>query len=439
MKLTITAAGTRGDVQPYVALGTGLAAAGFDVQMLTSDDFESLVTHAGLGFRSIGGSIEQTLQSDEWRQTVEGGNFLKIMRKMNEEMTRRAHELAAKVPSLLADSDLIVAGTGGVPGTVAVAEKSGKPLVLAFVFPITPTRDYASPLMPFDSLGGALNRASFYLMQAALWQTGRVGDLTVRRELGIAPPPRLRGAVPRMIQHGTPLLYGFSRHVLPPSVEWSANIHTTGYWFLDQTWTPPDDLIAFLERGASPVYIGFGSMSARNPEESAKIALDALALSGQRGVIASGWGGLHAEDLPDNVYMLRSAPHGWLFPRMSAVVHHGGAGTTAAGLRAGVPTVIIPFMGDQAFWGRRTAHLGVGTAPIPRKRLTAQSLAAAITRTVTDQAMRQRAAELGEKIRAEDGISNAVQVIQRYATEINLVRYSTPNQLSAADGRKPAQ
>ncbi len=419
MKLTITAAGTRGDVQPFVALGTGLAAAGFDVQVLTSDDFESLVTSAGLRFRSIGGSIEQTLQSEEWRHTVEGGNFLKIMRKMNEEMTRRAHDLAVKLPPLLADTDLIIAGTGGVPGTLAVAEKLGTPLVLAFVFPITPTRDYASPLMPFDSLGGAINRASFQVMQAALWQTGRVGDLTVRRELGIAPPPRLRGSVPQLIKRGTPLLYGFSRHVLPPSADWNANIHTSGYWFLDQigTWTPHEDLTAFLGRGSAPVYIGFGSMSTRNPEESAKLALEALALSGQRGVIASGWGGLHAEDLPDTVFMLRAAPHSWLFPRMSAVVHHGGAGTTAAGLRAGVPTVIIPFMGDQAFWGRRVAHLGVGTAPIPRKRLTAQNLAAAITRTVTDQAMRQRAAALGEKIRAEDGIANAVQVIERFVIE----------------------
>ena len=417
MKLTIAAAGTRGDVQPYVALGTGLASAGFDVHVLTSDDFETLVTDAGLTFRSIGGSIEQTLQSEEWRQTVESGNFLKVMRKMNAEMTQRAHEITAKLPPLLTDTDLLIAATGGVPGTLAVAEKLGTPLMLAFVFPITPTRDYASPLMPFDSLGGVVNRASFRVMQAALWQTGRVGDLTVRRALGVPPPPPLTGPVPRLMRRGVPMLYGFSRHVLPPPADWNDNTHVTGYWFLDQadTWTPPADLVAFLERGSPPVYIGFGSMSGRNPQESAAIALEALKLSGQRGVIASGWGGLHAEDLPDSVYMLRSAPHSWLFPRMAAVVHHGGAGTTAAGLRAGVPTVIIPFMGDQPFWGRRMARLGVGTAPIPRKHLSAPSLAAAITRTVTDQTLRQRAAEIGENIRAEDGITNAVYVIERYA------------------------
>jgi UDP:flavonoid glycosyltransferase YjiC (YdhE family) len=195
------------------------------------------------------------------------------------------------------------------------------------------------------------------------------------------------------------------------------NTHVTGYWFLDAApdWTPPSDLVDFLQAGSPPVYIGFGSMGNRNPEETADLVLQALAKTGQRAIMLSGWSGMRKENLPDSAYLIDSIPHSWLFPRVAAVVHHGGAGTTAAGLRAGVPTVIIPFFGDQGFWGQQVADLGVGTEPIPRKQLTAQRLAQAIQTAVTDQMMRQRAAALGAKIREEDGIASAVAVIQEIA------------------------
>jgi sterol 3beta-glucosyltransferase len=162
------------------------------------------------------------------------------------------------------------------------------------------------------------------------------------------------------------------------------------------------------------VYIGFGSMGSRNLEQSAHLALEALRLSGQRGVLSAGWGGMASNDLPDSVHMVGSLPHTWLFERMAAVVHHGGAGTTAAGLRAGVPSVIVPHMGDQAFWGRRVADLGAGPAPIPRKKLTAERLAQAIDTAVSHAAMRARADELGQRIRSEDGVGRAVAIIDGY-------------------------
>lgn len=157
--------------------------------------------------------------------------------------------------------------------------------------------------------------------------------------------------------------------------------------------------------GPPPVYVGFGSMGSRNPEETADLILDALARAGQRGIIHAGWGGLRRVDLPDSVLMVDGVPFSWLFPRVAAVVHHGGAGTTSAGLRAGGPSVVVPFFGDQPFWGQRVADLGAGPAPIPRKKLTAERLAEAIRAAVTDEAMRQRAADLGAKIQAEDGIA----------------------------------
>jgi UDP:flavonoid glycosyltransferase YjiC (YdhE family) len=214
---------------------------------------------------------------------------------------------------------------------------------------------------------------------------------------------------------GCPILYGYSPSVIPKPSDWDDHTHVTGYWFLDpdDDWTPPAALAEFLQAGPPPVYVGFGSMSSRKPEQTADLILRAIAQAKQRAIMLSGWGGLHKEDLPDTVLMVDSVPFSWLFPRVAAVVHHGGAGTTSAGLRAGVPTVVIPFFGDQPFWGQRVAELGVGPAPIPRRRLTAERLAQAMLRAVTDPAMRQHAANLGARIRAEDGIAGAVAVVQQ--------------------------
>ena len=159
-------------------------------------------------------------------------------------------------------------------------------------------------------------------------------------------------------------------------------------------------------------------MTNRKPEETAVLVMAALAKTGQRAVLLSGWGGLQAADLPDNVFMLKAAPHDWLFPRMAAVVHHGGAGTTAAGLRAGVPSIIVPFFADQPFWGRQVARLGVGPQPVPRQRLTVDGLAAALETAVSNPQMRQRAADLGQQIQAEDGVAKAVAIVQRLAAQL---------------------
>ena len=212
-----------------------------------------------------------------------------------------------------------------------------------------------------------------------------------------------------------PVLYGFSPAVIPVPADWDGNTHVTGYWFVDEIdgWTPPSALLDFLEAGTPPVYIGFGSMSNRNPRETAELIIRALKQIGQRAILLSGWGGLHSEDLPDSIFMIDSIPHSWLFPRVAAVVHHGGASTTAAGLRAGIPSVIVPFFGDQPFWGRRVAELGVGPNPIPRGKLTSERLANAIQQAVTDKGMHERAASLGAKIQTEDGIARAAEVIEQ--------------------------
>lgn len=176
-------------------------------------------------------------------------------------------------------------------------------------------------------------------------------------------------------------------------------------------WQPPAALEDFLETGPLPVYVGFGSMPSQRPEDAAAMVVEALQRNGLRGVLYGGWGGLRPEDLPEQIYVTGPVPHNWLFPRMAAIVHHGGAGTTAAGLWAGVPNIVTPFFGDQPFWGRQVHALGVGPQPIPRSKLTVDNLSEALHTVTTDTQLRERAAALGQRIRAEDGVARAVELI----------------------------
>jgi UDP:flavonoid glycosyltransferase YjiC (YdhE family) len=209
--------------------------------------------------------------------------------------------------------------------------------------------------------------------------------------------------------------------VLPKPPDWDDNHHVTGYWFLgaQPDWRPPAELVHFLESGPPPVYVGFGSMINKDPERQTRLVLRALELAGQRGVLLTGYGAVARLNTSASVFYVNDVPHSWLFPRMAAVVHHGGAGTTAAGLRAGVPSLITPFLLDQYAWADRVVELGVGPRLVHNKRLTAGKLAQAIHTAVTDSTLRARAAAFGERIRAENGVARAVELIERHAADFS--------------------
>lgn len=212
-------------------------------------------------------------------------------------------------------------------------------------------------------------------------------------------------------------LVGCSDYLFSQPQDCSKQVHNTGYWFLNENsnWLPSDKLEKFLQAGSPPVYVGFGSLG--NPdiaEQTTKLIIDALQDCGQRGILATGWGGIKELDkYLDNILVVKSIPHAWLFPRVSAVVHHGGAGTTAAGLRAGIPSVIIPHANDQFAWGKRVCELGVGAKPIPRKKLTVEKLSAAITYALKEE-VKAKAKALGAKIQLENGTEVATKLIINY-------------------------
>lgn len=415
MRIAMIALGSQGDVQPYIALGKGLKAAGHAVRLLTHENYAELVSAHGLEFCLMPGDVQELIESQEMRDLLARGNFLEITARTAKEAQQAAVHWAQAGLVACQDMDLLVAGVGGLNLAIALAEKFAIPLVQAYVFPFTPTTAFPGVLFPrlIARFGGWVNWLSHQLVRQILWQGARTGDTLARKQILNLPAPPLFGSYQSTCLDRYPILYGFSPCVIPKPADWH-NTQVTGYWFLDAAphWTPPAALLEFLENGSPPVYVGFGSMGSRDPKETAELVLSAIERSQQRAILLAGWGGLRTENLPNHIYLVDSIPHAWLFPRVAAVVHHGGAGTTAAGLRAGVPTIVIPFFGDQRFWGQRVASLGVGTEPIPRKQLTAQRLAQAIQTAVTDPTIRQRASNLGGKIQAEDGIANAVTTIQ---------------------------
>jgi sterol 3beta-glucosyltransferase len=413
MRILIIAPGSQGDVQPYVALGRGLKNAGHVIRFVTHQNFEKLVTSHGLEFWSVDSNVQGIVENNDMRDRIEKGNFLFLMAQMAKEAQREATQFAEGGLAAGQGMELVLAGMGGVYIAIAIAEKLKLPFLQAYVLPFTPTRDFSSVLTP--KLPTLLNHLSHQLTRQLMWHGFRAADTLARRKVLGIPVAPFSGPYHSKATLGLPILYGFSPSVIPAPSDWGKDIHITGYWFVDEAedWTPPPPLTSFLESGVPPVYIGFGSLSNRNPEEMADLVIDALKQINQRAVLLSGWGGLKKFDLPDSIFMIDSIPHSWLFPHVAAVVHHGGASTTAAGLRAGVPSVTVPFFGDQPFWGRRMAELGVGTNPIPRTKLTATRLASAIQQAVTDKRMQARATSLGARIQMEDGIARAAEVIQK--------------------------
>ncbi|MDG4770207.1 glycosyltransferase [Solwaraspora sp. WMMD792] len=423
VRVLIVTVGSRGDVQPYLALGTGLQAAGHDVTLATCARFRSFVTDHGLVYGHLGDDILQLLDSAAGRAAMEDTTGLLGSIRTNIRLARQANPinrgLLADVwqAARQADPDVIVYHPKALAGP-HVAEKLGVPAVQAVPVPMSvATGDFPMIGMPALPLGRRYNRLTYrlagagYRMYDGMVNTFRQETLGLARSSGAALATRLPDGRP------IPVLHAISGHVVPRPADWPGHAQLTGYWFLDDAtgWQPPAELIDFLDAGDPPVYIGFGSMAGRDPRRLTRAVTAALRLANVRGVVATGWGGLDAADLPDTVLPITQAPHDWLFPRVSAVVHHGGAGTTAAALRAGRPSVICPFILDQFFWGRRVAALGAGSAPVPQSTLTGQRLAAAIRQVTTDADIQEAAAGLGRRITAEDGVASAVARIEAAA------------------------
>ena len=420
MRIAIVAIGSRGDVQPNIALGKGLAEAGHHVILATHDEFLPLFGKFGFEFASMKANPSELLEKDTSQILFEtGGNFLLFFKEFARLLEPMMRQFVMETLRASENADMMILSAVGGFG-FHVAEKLGIPYCQALLQPFSPTKTFENPVFPqyptWIPFGrGMYNYQSFLLFTRLYWQfIGRVMN-KIRKEMGLQVLNSKR-LLRTMTNPDLGVLYGFSPSFIPPPHDWASFNHITGYWFLDTAsdWIPPSELVDFLESGPPPVYIGFGSMRNREPEKITEIVAKALEKTRQRGVILTGYGGLSDSKRPDYLFPVDTVPHDWLFPRVSAVVHHGGAGTTGVGLRFGKPTAIVPFLGDQPFWGRRIYKAGVGAKPIPRKQLTIENLAEAITVISSDDNIKRRASALGEKIRNEDGVKEAVRIVSQF-------------------------
>ena len=409
MRFTMISIGSTGDVRPYVILGQELSRRGHQITIASFAPFEKMVTDAGLHFYPLAGDVVKFMSSI----MKPGTTGITYLQQVQNAIRDVAGPLLQNLQAACHDAEAIICTFFG-SSVFSIAEKNHVPCIQTQYYPM----DYndAVPISSAPGLkaGKAWNKMTYkvgYLLINSLERKYLTGW---RKEQGM----RVRKIRPKpdytVNGHQVPVLYAMSPLLMPRPISWNEHIHMTGFWMENQRmdYTPPPDLEAFLSHGEKPVYIGFGSMVSGDMGKTLSIVLEAVEQSGVRAVLSKGWGGSEVNTKSKNVYVAEYLPHDWLFEHVAAVVHHGGAGTTAAGLKAGRPTLIIPFGGDQPFWGMRVRALGLGPKPIRRDFLTVEKLTKALTDLTHTKSYCVAARELGMRLREENGTQIAADIIE---------------------------
>ncbi|KAI9753342.1 MAG: hypothetical protein M4579_005200 [Chaenotheca gracillima] len=443
LNILVMVIGSRGDIQPFLQIGKVLREQyGHRVRIATHPAFKKFVENdSGLEFFSVGGDPAELMafmvknpgllpslstvrageigrRRDQMFDMFQGFWRACINSTDDETDLGNLKLIGTKLPFI---ADAIIANPPCF-AHIHCAEKLGIPLHLMFTFPYSPTQSFPHPLANIKKTNidaSYTNFMSYPLVELMTWQG--LGDLVNKfrvKTLALEPVSTL-WAPGQLYRQKVPHTYLWSPGLVPKPPDWGPEIDIAGFVFLDlgSTFEPPDSLVKFLDAGPPPVYIGFGSIVLDDPDKFTSIVFEAVEKTGVRALVSKGWGGLGGGDIPDNIFMLENTPHDWLFPRVSAVVHHGGAGTTAIGLKCGKPTMIVPFFGDQPFWGSMCSRSGAGSHhSVPYKKLTAQKLAEGILQCLTKEAQ-TNAATIAKDISKEgDGAANAVKSFHRSLT-----------------------
>lgn len=416
MNIVLMTFGSRGDVQPFLALAIALRERGHSVTLAALQDFETQIRAYQIPFIPIPLSMKAILGEDAAKRVLREGVTLGTVRAFWRDVMPKIRPALLGATEQIAETargaDLLISHVTLFPFAYSIQQHLGIPLVLAAAVPFVPTRAFASPMFPPLPIGGwVYNPLTFHGLLRLLTGFMIAPMNAYRRNVGL--PALSSGQVIRVLFGSQfPILLHYSPHLLPRPTDWDATVHVIGAWSLppQPEWTAPPALTEFLAQGDAPVYFGFGSMKVAKPEDMVRTIREALRLAGLRGVLQAGWGDLSYNDT--QMITIGDAPHDWLMPRMAAIVHHGGSGTTHSAASAGKPMLIVPFMADQPFWGRRIVQLGIGVPPLTQRQLTPERLAAALRTLTTDSGMRQRADEMGARLRAEDGLGTACEIVE---------------------------
>ncbi|MCL7367233.1 glycosyltransferase [Streptomyces ardesiacus] len=399
MRILIAAAGSRGDVAPYTGLGTALRRAGHDVALATTEAFEPLVRAAGLEFRGL--TAGTRVRGDVTGKRALMGTAAAFVTELGQGFANAADD----------GTDLLLLSTTTAPLGWHLTEATGTPSLGVYLQPTAPTGDFPPVVTGARSLGPLANRATghFALRMADRVYAQAVAKLRHRLHLPPLSPSRMRR---RREEANWPVLHGFSTLLVPRPADWRSGLEVVGNWWPhhDTSQRLPADVEDFLGAGPAPVLVGFGSMASGEGERLSGIAVRALRRAGLRGILQAGSAGLAADG--DDVLTVGDVPHALLFPRLAAVVHHAGAGTSAAALRAGVPAVTVPVTADQPFWARRLAELGAAADPIPFRDLTAERLAESLDRVVRQEAHGRAAAGAARHLAAENGADRVLRAME---------------------------
>lgn len=417
LTIVILIVGTRGDVQPFIAIGKRLQDYGHRVRLATHANFKDFVLTSGLEFYPLGGDpkvlAEYMVKNKGFLPS--GPSEIPVQRKQMKEIIFSLLA-ACKEPDMDSGipfkAEAIIANPPAY-GHQHVAEALKVPIHVFFTMPWTPTSQFPHPLSRVKQQAGY--RLSYQIVDSMIWLGIRdmINDFR-KKKLKLRPVTYLSGA--QGSSSDIPYGYIWSPHLVPKPKDWGPKIDVVGFCFLDlaSNYVPPEPLVKWLEAGEKPIYIGFGSLPVQDPPKMTQIIVEALEITGQRGIISKGWGGLGELAEPkDSVYLLDNVPHDWLFLHCKAVVHHGGAGTTAAGLKTACPTTIVPFFGDQPFWGERVHARGVGPVPIPVDQFSLQKLVDAIN-FMLDPKVKESAIELAKAMENEDGVAGAVKAFFKH-------------------------
>ncbi|KAM1761234.1 hypothetical protein FF1_003905 [Malus domestica] len=417
MQIVMLIVGTRGDVQPFIAIGKRLQDYGHRVRLATHSNFKEFVLTAGLEFYPLGGDpkVLAGYMVKNKGFLPSGPSEIPIQRSQLKDIIYSLFS-ACKEPDMDSGipfkADAIIANPPAY-GHTHVAEALKVPIHVFFTMPWTPTSEFPHPLSRVKQTTGY--RLSYQIVDSLIWLGIRdmINDVR-KKKLKLRPVTYLSGS--QGSDSDVPYGYIWSPHLVPKPKDWGPKIDVVGFCFLDlaSNYEPPEALVKWLEAGDKPIYIGFGSLPVQEPQKMTQIIVEALEKTGQRGIINKGWGGLGELAEPkDFIYLLDNCPHDWLFLQCKAVVHHGGAGTTAAGLKAACPTTIVPFFGDQPFWGERVHARGVGPAPIAVDQFSLPKLVDAIN-FMLDPKVKERAVELAKDMENEDGVTGAVKAFFKH-------------------------
>ncbi|MEQ1901737.1 MAG: glycosyltransferase [Devosia sp.] len=426
--VVISVLGTHGDVQPFVALSMALKKRGFRPIVCTTDDFADFVTEHGIEFRGLGSDMRAMLKRTQLddaaavRMLLYAPSLLRDGQRMLKEAARRTFEAAKEADAIVFASTTTFC--------IDIAEALHIVPFMAALQPLNPTDEFpyfqyefspVGPMMfrfnrqPFarvPNIDPVLNKLSYFVQRAHQTYYDLPRDRLRRSLLGLRA--RNRGGFYKNARGETvTALHAYSPSISPAPGDWPDNNVITGYWRLEDItdWKPSPEFEEFLSKGPAPVYLGFGSMP-WGAQRNSEIITKALSAWGGRAIVAKGWGGVKPEALPDSVFVIDRAPHTKLFNYVSAVVHHGGAGTTQAGLEAGKPSFAVPQFFDQPYWGRLIYELGCGPPPVKLKKLTPQILAAALEDLTNTPSYARAAEAISDKMRLEDGTNRAVDVIE---------------------------